>query len=369
MTEPGVARFLTVDRSSPVSIEAQLSRQITMLIASGHVSPGDRLPSIRALADHLGINQLTVRAAYRRLGDQGLVDLRRGRGTTVISEGLAELGADRRDQRSFTIGVILPGFVPFYAPLMRGIHSANPGDPSQFLIVDVGNDPATAVTYLRQLVARDVDGVIMVSQFLEEPPGSEGLPPMVFGDWPSSPRPAVVFDLGALREAVGHLVDEGHQRIAFVSPLAGDAGTNVAAMAEAFRSAATEHGLPAEAAMLIETPGWGVADGERAIESMMSSDDTPTAVITAAEDLGIGLIQGLRARSMAVPGDVALIVVGPTDAAPLFDPPLSTVDLPAFEMGRILATSLHQMIAGDPVDQPRVVLPSSLTIRGSCGPH
>ncbi|MCR4429371.1 MAG: PLP-dependent aminotransferase family protein, partial [Caldiserica bacterium] len=61
----------------------QIAEQITYLIRSGNIAPGERLPSVRSVSAKLAINRGTVLAAYRRLQEKGLVQMRVGQGTMV----------------------------------------------------------------------------------------------------------------------------------------------------------------------------------------------------------------------------------------------------------------------------------------------
>jgi|GEM_PF-381891 len=72
-----------INRESPVSLPDQLSAQLGHMIAAGALAPGDRLPSIRALASKLGIHHNTVRAAYQALQARGLLVLLQGSGAKV----------------------------------------------------------------------------------------------------------------------------------------------------------------------------------------------------------------------------------------------------------------------------------------------
>ncbi len=74
-----------INRSSLVSLHEQLSAQIAHLIASGALAPGERLPSIRALARKLRIHHNTVLAAYQALQSRGLVLLQQGSGARVAA--------------------------------------------------------------------------------------------------------------------------------------------------------------------------------------------------------------------------------------------------------------------------------------------
>ena len=75
--------MITIDRESSVSVQAQLSDQLRYLIATGRYPIGEQLPSTRVLADQLDISYHTVRAAYRALVDEGLIQGRSGAGYTV----------------------------------------------------------------------------------------------------------------------------------------------------------------------------------------------------------------------------------------------------------------------------------------------
>jgi GntR family transcriptional regulator len=75
--------WLTIDSKNPRPLYLQIILQIKEQVRRGELKPGDELPSVRELADNLGINMHTVRAAYLRLRDQGLINLSLGRRATI----------------------------------------------------------------------------------------------------------------------------------------------------------------------------------------------------------------------------------------------------------------------------------------------
>ena len=75
--------FSQIDPRSPTPLYAQIAARIRLAIASGELSPGDGLPSVRQLAGQLRINPATVVHAYRELAAEGFVDMRQGAGTFV----------------------------------------------------------------------------------------------------------------------------------------------------------------------------------------------------------------------------------------------------------------------------------------------
>lgn len=75
--------MIAVDLESSVPLEEQLTQEIRRALARGELAPGDGLPSVRQLAGDLGIHWNTVARAYRRLRDEGLLVVGRGRGVYV----------------------------------------------------------------------------------------------------------------------------------------------------------------------------------------------------------------------------------------------------------------------------------------------
>ena len=88
--------LLRVDADSARPLYDQVAASIRSDILAGALVPGDRLPPARDVAGALEINQHTVLHAYQRLRDEGLVDLRRGRGAVIAASAapLAELAHD-----------------------------------------------------------------------------------------------------------------------------------------------------------------------------------------------------------------------------------------------------------------------------------
>ena len=77
--------LIRIDALSDTSIFEQVAASIRTDMAAGRVRPGDRLPSAREVAASLGVNLHTVLRAYQVLREEGLVDMRRGRGAVVTA--------------------------------------------------------------------------------------------------------------------------------------------------------------------------------------------------------------------------------------------------------------------------------------------
>jgi GntR family transcriptional regulator len=91
-----VAPELTVDRRAGVPLGNQLAARIRAALRDGSLAPGDQLPSVRSLAETIGVNVNTVRSVYARLEAEGVVRSEQGRGTFVADEA-ADEAATRRE--------------------------------------------------------------------------------------------------------------------------------------------------------------------------------------------------------------------------------------------------------------------------------
>ena len=75
--------LIDIDPRSPTPLYEQIAARVRVAVASGDLSAGDSLPSVRALARELRVNPATVVQAYRDLATDGFVEMRHGQGTFI----------------------------------------------------------------------------------------------------------------------------------------------------------------------------------------------------------------------------------------------------------------------------------------------
>lgn len=91
--------LIKIDFNSSEAIYMQLRNQIIMGIATEDIREGDELPSVRQLADHIGINMHTVNKAYNVLRQEGIIQLDRRRGAVIcIDVDRLQALADMKEQ-------------------------------------------------------------------------------------------------------------------------------------------------------------------------------------------------------------------------------------------------------------------------------
>jgi len=181
---------------------------------------------------------------------------------------------------------------------------------------------------------------------------------------PDSPAPNVGFsNAAAVADLVDHLVDLGHRRI---SLLAGVTVGNDRARerVRGIRERMVHHGLKLPPEHIIETP-YSIREARRLFPKIMQTK--PTAVMCGNDVIAYGALFEAQAMSLSVPGDVSITGFDNLRLSAELHPGITTVNVPAADMGTEAANALI-----DAIEEERGVrsreLPTELLIRGTTGP-
>jgi DNA-binding transcriptional regulator YhcF (GntR family) len=122
--------ILVIDPDSGVAPYEQLRTQVEAAVRSGALQPGTRLPTVRRLADDLGIAPNTVARSYRELERDGIIQTR-GRNGSVIAAPTAVTPAEDA-ARAYALRTLELGLAPTEALAMvqRALDAAAPGGSS-----------------------------------------------------------------------------------------------------------------------------------------------------------------------------------------------------------------------------------------------
>jgi DNA-binding LacI/PurR family transcriptional regulator len=135
-------------------------------------------------------------------------------------------------------------------------------------------------------------------------------------------------EVGGLEEAVTHLREHGHQRIALIAEDLTFEPTRD--KVEAYRRISAEAGVGPDSLLALAV---GQAEPERVREAVSTMlDRGMTAAVTTRDPLAVAVIRGLRERGIELPGQFAIIAYDNLDWAPLVEPPLTCISPPRFEM-------------------------------------
>jgi LacI family transcriptional regulator len=195
----------------------------------------------------------------------------------------------------------------------------------------------------------------------------DGFPIILQGSLPELSAPSVDVDNRAgARTAVEHLVSLGHRRIACITnaPLAYTAAADRLA---GYRDAIEAAALPYEPDLVVEG-AFDAASGCLAMEELLSRAPGVTAVFVASDIVAFGALRALREAGRRVPADVSVVGFDDIPLARHFDPPLTTIRLPARALGAAAGRALLERLAGR-LDNERRLLPTELVVRDSTAPR
>ncbi len=194
----------------------------------------------------------------------------------------------------------------------------------------------------------------------------DGFPVVIQGSVPGLDVPSVDVDNEAgARLAVEHLLALGHRRIACIThaPLAYTAASE---RLTGYREALAAAGLADEPELIAEG-AFDAQSGRRALAEILARTK-PEAIFVTSDVVAIGAIAGLRDAGLIVPGDVSVVSFDDIPLAAYLDPPLTTIRLPAYDLGLTAGRAILERIAGRPV-AARTLLPTELIVRASTAPR
>jgi LacI family transcriptional regulator len=221
--------------------------------------------------------------------------------------------------------------------------------------------------YSELLLSQRVDGLIVSGPRVDDEElvslVADGFPIILQGSLPNVAAPSVDVDNRAgARIAVEHLLELGHRRIACITnaPLAYTAAADRLA---GYRDALEAAGIARDEG-LIEEGAFDAASGHGAMARLLARAGVVTACFVASDVVAFGALRALREAGLRVPADVSVVGFDDIPLAPHFDPPLTTIRLPANALGAAAGRVLVDRLAGRPVIE-RTLLPTELVVRES----
>jgi DNA-binding LacI/PurR family transcriptional regulator len=192
----------------------------------------------------------------------------------------------------------------------------------------------------------------------------EGVPLMLMGQMPHTPIPFVDINatVGA-ESAVRHLIDLGHRHIGMITNAPLDY-TSAQQRRTGYVQALESANLPVDDA-LIQEGNYTPASGFTAMASLLGASPRVTAVFVASDVVAMGAMLAIKRAGLRIPEDIAIVGFDDIPLAEYFDPPLTTVHLPAYGLGWAASERLIRLIQGDRLNENSLLLESNLITRQS----
>lgn len=327
------------------------------------------MTSIKDVARDVEMSTATVSRALRGL--QGVSDETRER----VMESARRLGyvpspsaAGLASGHTRTVAVIVPRVTQwFFAAIVQGAEEVLRERGYDLLLYNLAGDAsARHRVFETSLLTKRVDAVLVLS--LKPSPdelerlSSLGRPVTIVGADMPGWATVRIDDHEAAAAATRHLLDLGHERIAYI----GGATEGVldftapSARLSGYRCTLEQAGVPLRAEL--ETDGaFTVSGGLRAARELLTGGDRPTAIFAASDEMAIGALRAAQELGLRVPQDVSVIGIDDHEMASYFD--LTTVAQPVHEQGRVAATQVLAALTDDDWSPEQVILPTELVVR------
>jgi DNA-binding LacI/PurR family transcriptional regulator len=254
----------------------------------------------------------------------------------------------------------------FLARVIFGVEQAAMQMGFHVLINQIEPDDHSGYTHL--ISENLVDGLI-VSGPRQDDKGivelhQDGVPVMLLGQMPGTEIPFVDVDAtGSAERAVQHLIELGHSDIALITN-AKLSYTSAQQRRKGYLSAIEKAGIPVKTDLMKEgnyTPD----SGYRAMSDLLKATPRPTAVFIASDVVALGAILAVKEAGLNIPEDISIVGFDDIPLAEFFDPPLTTVRLPAFDLGWMAGERLGRLVKKEPIEQVGLLLKTELVIRES----
>lgn len=272
-----------------------------------------------------------------------------------------------------TIGVILPRPAEelllnfFFYELMRGVLAQLTRAGYDLLMAGGSNEREELETVTRLVRGGRIDGLLLlysrssdpVIQFLHE----EKVPFVLIGRSLDYDNITSVDNdnVQAAYDATNHLISQGQKRIGFVS------GPTRLAMTQdrltGYTKALSEAGLPFKNGWVVEGE-FLLESGYRAMASIMSQPEPPTALVVIDDVVAFGVLKGLAELGYRIPQDVAIVSFNNIALSELTMPPISSVDIGTYQLGYTASQMVLRMIQQEAIS-PRQIIPHRLVVRES----
>lgn len=328
--------------------------------------------TIEQVAEHAGVSKSTVSLIVR--GSTSISEATRNK----VMHSIKELGyvydrvaANLRSQNSKTVGVIISDIAnPFFSDMLVGVHRELEKDGYTVLLGTTFESMEKQENLLAAMMENRVAGIILIpvsgrSNDTIRQVNQWGIPIVIAGKNPQGTDCDFVGtdNVKGAQMAVNHLLQKGHQRIAFVGGSA-DAETRKE-REQGYRNAFQQAGLEVDESLLVFSPA-SSEGGYDAIQRLLRRPNPPTAVFCYNDVVAFGAMLWLKENGIVPGQDMAIVGFDNIKEGAMFYPGLTTVSSSPRLIGIHSANLLNQRMNGLESESNRIILQPELVVRNSC---
>ncbi len=275
--------------------------------------------------------------------------------------------------RSHTVGAVVPTLGnAIFADGIEALEVRLGARGYTLLLAHSQYDPARELRQVRAMLQYGVDGLVLVG---------DSFAPEVLPLIRHHRRPVITTYICASRQeipAIGpdnrragfriarHLLDLGHREFAVISNTSMPNDRSQARL-EGILEAIAAEGIRLPPSRIVETAMPSIVAGREAFRKLRAENPAATAYLCTSDAMAVGAIAEARREGIRVPEDISVTGFDDVEIAAETDPPLTTVHVPAVEIGTLAADQLIRIIEGEAVPMS-TELEAPLVVRDSAGP-
>lgn len=277
-------------------------------------------------------------------------------------------------KNSKAIALIIPDILnPYYSELIKGVENVVNKQGYSMFLCNTNYNHNKEKAYILEMVERRVDGIIIISTFLQDQEFINNLKDRIkivtiqtFIDGIDN---ISTNDEKGMTEALEHLIKLGHKKIAFICIDI----RNCSNRYKAYKDTLEKNGIPFRKEYVKEYLADNVnvdmfkdSIGYKMTKQLLELKDPPTAIQTLNDYLAYGAYIAIKEKNLRIPDDISVIGFDDIIVSKIIDPPLTTVQQPIYDMGETGGELLlSNIIEGPKTVRREIILPTKLIIRKS----
>ena len=272
-------------------------------------------------------------------------------------------------KRSYLIGVIVTDLADSYvAEMVRGIEEIGKMYNYDILLCSTFGEKEEEVKYVRLLNTKQVEGIILISDILNEELHEQTQPsraPIVYLNrfyYRQEYHTVRIDNFKASYQMTNYLISLGHKRVAYISNK-GDKSFLETDKIKGYKKAISEHSALEE--IIFYSKDRDIEDGYEVAQELVDSSEKITAVFCSYDELAIGTLNYLYDNNIKVPDEISVAGFGDIKTASIWRPTLTTVKEPFYDIGAVAIRRIIKELKGEKIDNTDTILPFKIQVRGS----
>ncbi|MGY4676251.1 substrate-binding domain-containing protein [Pasteurella sp. P03HT] len=267
-----------------------------------------------------------------------------------------------------TIGLLVTATNnPFFTEVVSGVEQYCHQHHYNLILSNTEGDTDRLLNNLHTLIQKQVDGLLLMCSDSRIQIGKDlnlNLPFVIMDWWPTEEKADKIFENSEYGGylATKALIEKGHRHIAIIT---GNLKKSLAHnRLNGYQRALAEANLPIQPAYIIESH-FDFEGGMRGMEKVLQLHPRPTAVFACSDSIAFGAYQTIWRHGLSIPQDISIIGYDNITLAQYMSPPLSTINQPKAELGKLAVETLLQRIKNPTNSYRTFLLEPELILRES----